>query len=317
VKLHGVHHITAIATDPQRNLDFYTQLLGLRLVKRTVNFDDPSAYHFYFGDRIGTPGTILTFFPWPGSRRGSRGVGQVVATAFAIPPGALGYWQTRLTDHHVSFEKSDRRFDEEILRFTDPDGLLLELIETGYSNADVELLDDGPIPREFALRGFHAPTLELQRADLTIQLLTELFGFELIAEQGSRRRFSLDEVSPHKSIDVIERRDGSFGHIAAGTVHHIAFRAATDEEQKAWRQKLVDLGLAVTEVIDRQYFHSIYFREPGGILFEIATDGPGFAIDESVESLGQALKLPPQFEARRSTIEQSLPPISLSHQPTA
>jgi glyoxalase family protein len=313
VKLHGVHHITAIATDPQRNLDFYTQFLGLRLVKRTVNFDDPSAYHFYFGDSVGTPGTILTFFPWPGARRGSRGAGQVVATTFAIPPSAIDFWQARLKEHHVTFEKPSDRFDEEVLRFTDPDGLLLELIGTTQSNQSVDLSYEKPIPEEFALRGFHAPTLELQKADLTIQLLTDLFGFEIIAEQGSRRRFSINRGGAGKQLDLIEQSQTGFGQIAAGTVHHIAFRAASDEEQREWRQKLIDLGLAVTSIIDRQYFHSIYFREPGGILFEIATDRPGFLIDESVDQLGESLKLPPQFETHRSTVEQSLPPISLHH----
>ncbi|MEY2440310.1 MAG: glyoxalase family protein [Verrucomicrobiota bacterium] len=311
MKLHGVHHITAIATDPQRNLDFYTELLGLRLVKRTVNFDDPSAYHFYFGDRIGTPGSILTFFPWPGARRGSRGVGQVVATSFAIPAAAVEYWRLRLKEHELSFESGPLRFDEEVLRFMDPDGLLIELIGTSHPNQETDISYETAVPKEYSLRGFHAPTLQLQKADLTVRLLTDLFGFEIMAEDGSRRRFSVDRKSPNQSVDLIERPEGGFGQTAAGTVHHIAFRAETEEEQTEWRDKLAELGLGVTPVIDRQYFHSIYFREPGGILFEIATDGPGFAIDEPVEHLGESLKLPAQFEPHRSSVEQSLPPISL------
>jgi glyoxalase family protein len=310
--LHGIHHITAIASDPQANLDFYTEFLGLRLVKRTVNFDDPSAYHFYFGDHVGTPGTILTFFPWPGARRGSRGTGQVVATTFAIPPAAMAYWRQRFNDWHVAFEMAASRFGQERLRFVDPDGLVLELVTSDPLNNDIQFDDHSPVPAEFALQGFHAPTLELQRANLTIQLLTEVFGFQLLSRDGDRQRFSLDARSPNKQVDIVERSDSPFGHIAAGTVHHIAFRAATDEEQQTWREKLVALGFGVTPVVDRQYFHSIYFREPGGILFEIATDRPGFAIDEPVERLGETLKLPPQYEEHRAEIERALPPVKLN-----
>jgi len=313
VKLRGIHHITAIAGDPQRNLDFYTECLGLRFVKRTVNFDDPSSYHFYFGDRIGTPGTILTFFPWPGARRGSRGTGQVTTTSFAVPQSSVGYWQDRLRQFHIAVEIASRRFDAEVLRFADPDGLLLELIATDTANEEADLTYDSSVPLEHMIRCFHAPTLELQRAGLSVQLLTEVFGFELVAEDGARRRFAVDRNAPNKQVDVVERQDTGFGHIAAGTVHHIAFRAANDEEHRAWREKLAELGFGVTDVIDRQYFHSIYFREPGGILFEIATDAPGFAIDEPIETLGEGLKLPPQYEEHRGEIERLLPPIALQH----
>lgn len=314
MKLHGIHHITAIAGDPQRNLDFYTEFLGLRLVKKTVNFDDPSSYHFYFGDRTGTPGTILTFFPWPGARRGSRGTGQVVATSFAVPRLALDYWRDRAASWHVAIEQAADRFGDQVLRFSDPDGLLLELIATDRSNETVSLTDESSVPPEFGLQGFHAPTLQLQRAILTVQLLTEVFGFEVVGEERNRRRLSADPAAPNKQVDIVERADGTFGQIAAGTIHHIAFRAADDEEQKQWRDRLVDLGFGVTDIIDRQYFHSIYFREPGGILFEIATDNPGFAIDEPVETLGEHLKLPPQYEQHRPEIERTLPPVTL-HSP--
>src|ERR1700736_5772306 len=296
MKLLGIHHITAIAGDPQRNLDFCRKVLGLRFVKRTVNFDDPSSYHFYFGDRTGKPGTILTFFPWPGARRGARGNSQVVATSFAIPQGSLNYWSDRLKEHSVSVENI-LRFDEQGLRFTDPDGLLLELIASDFPSPGAsrpprdrdraERREDGG-EGNFELsgiRGFHAPTLQLPDSVPTEKLLTETLGFQRIAEEGSRRRFSLGARSTSAQVDLVERPDDPVGHIAAGTVHHIAFRAANDEEQLAWRENLVDLGLAVTPVIDREYFHSIYFREPGGILFEIATDGPGFAIDEPAEHL--------------------------------
>jgi glyoxalase family protein len=310
MQLHGIHHITAIAGDPQRNLDFYTEFLGLRLVKRTVNFDDPSSYHFYFGDSMGTPGTILTFFPWPGARRGSRGTGQVAATSFVIPVGAVEFWRQRAQTFHVALEQTAERFGEPVVRFTDPDGLLIELIASEHSNAVAGLTGDSSVPGDAGLKGFHAPTLELNRAGLTIQLLTEIFGFEIVGEEGSRRRLSVGEA-PNKRIDIVERSDGKFGHIAAGTVHHIAFRAANDGEHHAWRGRLADLGFGVTDIIDRQYFHSIYFREPGGILFEIATDNPGFMIDEPIETLGEELKLPPQYEAHRAEIERSLPGITL------
>ena len=309
MKLRGIHHITAIASDPQANVDFYTQTLGLRLVKRTVNFDDPSSYHFYFGDGIGKPGTVITFFPWPGARRGTRGSSQVVATSFAIPQGSLNYWSDRLKERSVSVENISR-FDEQGLRFTDPDGLLLELIASPQ-NDDVDLKFQSAVPNELALRGFHAPTLQLQDSMPTEKMLVETLGFKLSAEEGSRRRFSLNGESTSAQLDLVERPDDPPGHIAAGTVHHIAFRTPNDEEQLKWRETLVDLGIAVSPVMDREYFHSIYFREPGGILFEIATEGPGFTIDEPVEHLGENLKLPKQYEAHRSEIEQTLPPISL------
>src|ERR1043166_1469225 len=256
MKLLGTHHITAIATDPQRNLDFYTQVLGLRFVKRTVNFDDPSTYHLYFGDRTGRPGTVITFFPWLGARRGTRGTGQVVATSFAIPAQSIRYWSERLKKEGVIFERNSRRFDEEVVRLVDPDGLLLEFIASAHLD-DVDF--ESGVPGEFAIRAFHAPTLEVQKAKLTEQLLTA-FGFDLIAEEEGRRRFALNQRSTSAHVDIIERSDGQFGKIAAGTVHHIAFRAANEEEQLLWRRQLVDLGLHVTPVVDRQYFHSIYFR---------------------------------------------------------
>ncbi len=309
MKLLGIHHITAVATDPQRNLDFYTQVLGLRLVKRTVNFDDPGTYHLYFGDRTGRPGTIITFFPWPGARRGTRGTGQVVATSFAVRAQSIGYWNDRLKKEGVIAVEKFRRFDEEGVRFVDPDGLLLELIASAHLD-DVDLNFAGAAPDEFAIRAFHAPTLDVQKAKSTERLLT-IFGFDLIAKEGSRRRFASNQGSTSARVDIIERPNGQFGNIAAGTVHHIAFRAANEEEQLHWREQITDLGLHVTPVIDRQYFHSIYFREPNGILFEIATDGPGFAIDEAVEQLGRNLKLPKLLEPERKSIEQVLPPIEL------
>ena len=305
MKLRGIHHITAIASDPQRNVDFYTQILGLRFAKRSVNFDDPSTYHFYFGDRTGRPGTAITFFAWPGARRGTRGTGQVVAASFAVPASSIEYWKSRFAEHRVFCEEIPSRFEAAALRLTDPDGLLLELIESARLD-DVDLNYRSDVPRKFAIHGFHTPTLEVQQLGPTEELLKTL-GFELIIEEEPRRRFSLNEKSTSAQIDLIERSDGQFGVNSAGTVHHIAFRCANDKEQLHWREQLDELGLHVTPVIDRFYFHSIYFREPGGILFEIATEGPGFTADEPVEQLGENLKLPPQYEEHRAEIERALP----------
>jgi glyoxalase family protein len=298
----GIHHITAIAGDPQRNLDFYTEALGLRLVKRTVNFDDPGSYHFYFGDNIGTPGTIMTFFPWPGARRGARGSGQVTTVSFAVARNSMAFWKERLRATHVIAEEIEGRFGSNALRFLDPDGLQLELV----ASANEESSSERPIP------GFAAPTLEVRNPEKTEELLTEILGFEFGAEENNRRRFRGSGSNASAEIDLVSSEAG-FGQIAAGTVHHIAFRAADDDEQLKVREQLATRGLNVTPVIDRQYFHSIYFREPNGILFEIATDGPGFLIDEPADALGETLKLPPIYESKRNEIERVLPTIHLRH----
>ena len=296
----GIHHITAIAGDPQRNLDFYTEALGLRLVKRTVNFDDPGSYHFYFGDNIGTPGTIMTFFPWPGARRGARGSGQVTTVSFAVPRNSMAFWKERLRATHVIAEEIEGRFGCNALRFLDPDGLQLELVAL----AKEESSSERPIP------GFAAPTLEVRNPEKTAKLLAEILGFEFVAEENNRRRFGGSGLNASAEIDLVPSEAG-FGQIAAGTVHHIAFRVPDDDEQLKVREQLVARGLNVTPVIDRQYFHSIYFREPNGILFEIATDGPGFLIDEPADALGETLKLPPIYESKRNEIERVLPTIHL------
>ena len=309
MKLLGIHHITAIASDPQANVDFYTQVLGLRFAKRTVNFDDPSTYHLYYGDRTGRPGTAITFFAWPGARRGTRGTGQVVATSFAVPKNSLDYWKTRFDEHHVFHEQIPARFDNSAIRLTDPDGLILELIESAQLD-DVDLKYDSDVPKKFAIHGFHAPTLEVQRSKKTEGVLA-LLGFEVVGEEASRKRFSVNSKSTSACVDLVERADGQFGINSAGTVHHIAFRCADELEQVHWREQIIARGLHVTPVIDRFYFHSIYFREPGGILFEIATEGPGFTVDEPAKHLGETLKLPPQYEEHRADIERALPPILL------
>ena len=310
----GLHHITAIASDPQRNLDFYVGLLGLRFVKRTVNFDDPASYHFYFGDARGTPGTILTFFPWPGARRGHRGIGQIEATAFAISPDSVGYWLDRFKEQHVTAEKTSERFGEEVIRFTDPDGLLLELIAAD-SPGKVESWTTGPVSAEHSLRGFHSVSAALEGYERTAQLLTESFGYDLAKESGNRFRFvAPSESGPGRIVDLLCMPDSRTGHVAAGSVHHIAFRAKDDHEQLQWREHLVELGYNVTPVMDRTYFHSIYFREPGGILFEIATEPPGFTLDEPIDELGSKLRLPTWMEAARSQIDQVLPSIKIPGQ---
>lgn len=302
----GIHHITAIAGDPQRNLDFYTETLGLRLVKRTVNFDDPGSYHFYFGDNIGTPGTIMTFFPWPGARRGARGSGQVTTVSFAVPRNSMAFWKERLRATHVIAEEIEGRFGSNGLRFLDADGLQLEFVESANEKSSSEP----------AVRGFAAPTLEVRNPEKTEKLLTENLGFEFVAEENNRRRFRGGGSNASAEIDLVSSEAG-FGQIAAGTVHHIAFRAADDDEQLKVREQLAARGLNVTPVIDRQYFHSIYFREPNGILFEIATDGPGFLIDEPADALGETLKLPPIYESKRKEIERVLPTIHLRHSATS
>jgi glyoxalase family protein len=311
LSISGLHHVTAIASDPQRTLDFYVGLLGLRFVKRTVNFDDPASYHFYFGDARGTPGTILTFFLWPGARRGIRGTSQIEATAFAIPPNSAGYWLDRFKEHHVPAEKISARFGEEAIRFADPDGLLIELIAS-ISATGFEPWSDGATPREHSLRGFHGVSVSLEGYEQTARLLTQTFGYQLVEQSGNRFRFAAPGQSgAGRIVDLLCRPDGSPGRVAVGSVHHIAFRARDNEEQLAWRQRLVDLGYNVTPVIDRTYFHSIYFREPGGVLFEIATDPPGFTLDETLKELGETLRLPPWLEPSRSQIEKILPPIKV------
>jgi glyoxalase family protein len=307
----GLHHVTAIASDPQRTLDFYVGLLGLRFVKRTVNFDDPASYHFYFGDARGTPGTILTFFAWPGARRGIRGTGQIEAPAFAIPPNSVGYWLDRLKEHHVPAEKTPARFGEEVLRFADPDGLVIELIAS-ISSAGFEPWADSTVPIEHSLRGFHGVSIALEGYEQTAKLLTETFGYRLVEQLNNRFRLAApSEAGAGRIVDLLCTPDGSPGRVAAGSVHHIAFRARDPAEQLAWRERLVDLGYNVTPVIDRTYFHSIYFREPGGVLFEIATDPPGFTLDENIEELGNQLRLPPWLEPTRSQIEEVLPAIKV------
>jgi glyoxalase family protein len=308
-KIAGIHHVTAIATDPQKNADFYAGVLGLRLVKKTVNFDDPATYHLYYGDGSGRPGTILTFFPWPSARRGSRGAGQATVTSFSVPEGSQGFWRQRLEELGAVAEEPKSRFDEEVLAFYDPDGLKLELV--AHAEDAGEPWSGGPVPAAHAIRGFHGVTLSEQSLEPTAHLLTEVMGYQAAGEHHSRYRFSAPEGNVGRRVDVLHTPDAGFGQIAAGTVHHVAWRVPDDAAQSAWSEALVGAGLYPTEVKDRQYFKSIYFREPGGVLFEFATDPPGFLRDEELDALGTGLKLPPWLEPHRSRIEDVLPPIEM------
>jgi glyoxalase family protein len=321
----GIHHVTAIASNPQKNIDFYTQLLGLRLVKLTVNFDDPTAYHLYYGDEIGHPGTILTFFPWPDAPRGHRGTGQVITTSFLIPAHSIDYWVGRFKSQKIGFQGPTNRFGdaEQVLTLYDPDGLELELVAHQYAKDRMRhIWKGGPIPVEHAIRGFYSVTLSEVGYEHTASVLTNELGFKFIGQDGSRFRFQIRTVSDGADNGK-EDKDGSnivdvlclpytqYGMIGVGTVHHVAWRTPTDEQQVVLRDRIVKAGLNATPVIDRTYFHSVYFREPGGVLFEIATNPPGFAIDEKVEELGTHLMLPQWLESVRKDLEKVLPPVHL------
>lgn len=307
----GIHHITAIAGDPQRNLDFYTSVLGLRLVKLTVNFDDPGTYHFYFGNEAGTPGSILTFFPWPNVKNGVVGSGQVTATTFAIPTHASSYWQRRLSEKGAAVPGSGERFGEQVLTFSDPDGLPLELVATPLSDPS-RAWTRGPIDAEHAICGFHSATLSEEGYEQTARLLLETMGFQFVGNEGNRFRYKAGDRAG-AIVDVLCTPDAPVGRLGGGTVHHIAWRTPDDDQQRIWRNDLVTLGYNVSPVMDRTYFHSIYYREPGGVLFEIATDPPGFGVDEAPEHFGERLMLPAQYESHRPVLERTLPKLVLPH----
>jgi glyoxalase family protein len=303
----GLHHVTAIASDPQRNLDFYTSILGLRFVKRTVNFDDPGTYHFYFGDDAGSPGTILTFFPWPGATRGASGAGEVTQTAFSIPVESLGYWEDRLRAAGLSVERT-QRFQEQLLSFSDPDGMRIELV--GHAEPETAKAPRfASVPAEYAIRGFFGVTLFERQAAPTAVILNQM-GFHQAYQEGSRLRFLPEGNALGRHIDLVIDPDARRGRMGAGSVHHIAFRASDDAAQLEWRKE-IGKHLDVTTVQDRTYFHSIYFREPGGVLFEMATDPPGFMLDEPIESLGEQLRIPEWLEPQRQELERRLPAITL------
>jgi glyoxalase family protein len=304
----GLHHITAMAGDPRRNKAFYTEVLGLRMIKKTVNFDDPGTYHLYYGDAHGTPGTILTFFPWAHARLGRRGAGEASETAFAVPHGALAFWQARFMERDLPHGPLTTLFGEAVLPFQDPDGMNHQLVEmpaaaavTGYAAAGV--------PTDHAIRGFAGVTLHSRNADVTGAVL-ELMGYTKKAQENGLTRWISAGAQLGTRIDIRSASGNGAGEMGAGTIHHIAFRATDDAAQADMAARLTEAGAQVTEQRDRQYFRSVYFREPGGVLFEIATDAPGFAIDEPADALGQSLKLPLWLEPRRKDIEAALPTLA-------
>ena len=306
----GIHHVTAICDDAQQNINFCTGLLGLRLVKQTVNFDMPDTYHLYYGDELGHPGTILTFFAWPDAPKGRKGTGQIGTIAFSIPENSLDYWLERLSSRGVLVVGPRKHFEDQVLTVFSPDELTFELVAQRES-AKYRGWKDGPVPAEHAIRGLHSVTLMEANHEITSGMLTGILGFELVAVEGDRSRYKIGSGDIATVVDVVYLPAFTHGTIAVGSVHHVAWRTAGDEQQLEWREKLIGSGIDVTPVLDRQYFHSIYFNEPGGVLFEIATDPPGFAIDESVEQLGTHLKLPPWLEPERPRLEQMLPRLRL------
>lgn len=309
-KILGIHHVTAIAGDAVKNHDFYTRILGQRLVKKTVNFDDPQTYHFYFGDEVGTPGTIMTFFPWGDRvRTGKRGTGQVTEVGYAVPEGSLDFWLNRLEANNVIYNKPAEKFGEQYLTFLDRDGLKIELTVPKSVDNRKPWTTEG-VSAEHAIRGFHHVTITTTNMDATAAILTEVFGYRLLEQHVNRYRFITDAIQEAAIIDLVEALGEERGVVAGGSVHHVAFRVNNEASLLYFRNKIVERGLHITEKIDRNYFYSLYFREPGGVLFEIATDNPGFATDESVEELGSTLKLPAQYESSREQIENVLPKLS-------
>jgi len=304
----GIHHVTAIARDARANLAFYTEVLGLRLVKKSVNQDDPGTYHLFFADGRGHPGTSLTFFPFANAAGGREGVGQAIRVAFRVPCESLGWWEERLRGSEAAVGSREERFGENLLSLSDPDGLSLELVEVDDPDPSLQWRGSG-IPLEAAIAGFHSVTLLEATPDPVARVLKEVLEMSPAEVEGRRRRYRADPDAPGSAVDVVHASDGGVGRVAAGSVHHVAFRARTREELEGLRSRVASAGLRPTPVIDRHWFESVYFREPGGVLFELATDGPGFTVDEAEGALGSHLVLPPWLEDRRAEIEAGLPPL--------
>ena len=306
----GLHHVTATVAGAQEDLDFATGALGLRLVKKTVNFDDHGVYHFYYGNETGTPGTVWTTFPYSdrGVPVGEKGLGQITVTSFSVPAGSLDFWRSRLASRGLPVEERPPRFGEESLLVADPSGLAIELVAT-KSDRRVPWTGNG-IPLTAGVRGLHSVTLQSRAPGLTRRLMTGLLGFRLVDETKGRARMGIGGDDAGKLVDIVDAPGTPPARNGLGTVHHVAFAVPDEDEQLRLREELVRQGLAVTEVLDRSYFRSIYFREPGGILFEVATTKPGFTIDEDLDSLGSSLKLPPWEEQNREEIEAQLPRVN-------
>lgn len=302
----GLHHITAIAGNAKQNLDFYTKVLGVRLVKKTVNFDDPGTYHFYFGDEAGTPGSILTFFPWERVAQGYTGTGMATHIGYSVPNNSLGFWADRFTRFNVKHGQTTERFGELVLPFEDPDGLKIDLVVPGNQD-DRKPWETQEVNAQVATRGFHSITLMLKNITATAAILTDIFGYPLLAKEGNRYRFVTNAIVNASVVDLIEAPAVAPGRGAAGTNHHVAFRVKDEQVLMEFREKIVQKGFNITPKIDRDYFFSLYFREPGGVLFELATDNPGFTIDEPLDQLGSTLRLPERYEKSRVEIEKTLP----------
>jgi glyoxalase family protein len=311
----GIHHVTCVAGDPQRNMDFWVETLGLRLVKRSINQDDPSTYHFFFGDAEGTPGTSMTFFPWEDMPQGKVGSGQVSRVAFRVPEGSLDYWEDRFDEYSVDYDDRVTRFGERVLPFHDPDGLPVELVESEIGDDDPTTAWTEFVPEDAAIRGFHSVTLWLADPDPTEELL-ETMGFDRVGTEQAegdtpdddRTRFAA-EGPVGKYVDVLPTIQG--GRNGHGTVHHVAFQTPTDEDQEGMRTAVRTRGLSPTQQIDRHWFRSVYFREHAGVLFELATNGPGYTSDEPLDDLGGRLVLPGEFEGQREQIEAGLPDVTV------
>ncbi len=309
--VHGLHHVTAIAGDPQENVDFYTRVLGMRLVKKSVNQDAPDTYHLFYADGVGSPGTDLTFFPWPDLPKARPRIGQIVEVPFAVPLGSLGYWQERLAENGVTVQDEEMRFGERTLPFEDPHGLRLSLVETD-DEREFESWTHSPVPAEHQVRGMHSVRLWEYELGPTEALLTEVMGFEKVDENDDWHRYGVEgggsgTLAEVKVVDQHPRTSNRVG--GTGAVHHAAWRMFDSDEQKVLRDFVARVGLQPTSQIDRHWFKSVYFREPGGVLFELATDGPGFTVDEDPEDLGTSLVLPPSMEDQREEIEAHLPPL--------
>jgi glyoxalase family protein len=303
----GIHHVTCITRDVQKCTDFYVSVLGLRFIKKSINQDLPDTYHIYFGDYLGTPGTAMTFFGWPTWPRQKMGSGQVTTVSFAVPGGALEFWTGRLKKLGIDHRRTSR-FDTDAIVLRDADGIQIELV--GQASDDRwKPWPDAPVDPEHAIRGFHSVTMTVAEAAATFNLLTATMGFRQSGQEGNRTRFETGPGGPHSVLELVESPEGPVGEESTGTVHHVAWRTQDPSTQLSWREQLMRSGRNVTPVIDRWYFKSIYFREPGGVLFEIATDGPGFTVDESPEKLGTTLSLPPWFQVRREQLDEILPPI--------
>jgi len=308
--IRGLHHVTATVTEAQPDLGFFAGALGQRLVKKTVNFDNTGVYHFYYGNEAGTPGTIMTTFPYAGMgvRVGIKGAGQITTTSFSVPAPALDHWRKRLSGMGLTFEEAPSAFGEEALRLRDPSGLVVRLVGTNDSRAPWSTPDIGA---DRAIRGIHGVTLTVRDPQRTIGLLTEMMDGAVIGQHAATTRLGIGGAAPGQIVEVVESADAPQAVNGLGTVHHVAFAVGNAEEQLLMRRELLKRGLQVTEVLDRQYFRSIYFREPNGVLFEIATVPPGFTADEPLADLGRALKLPPWEEPHRAEIEAGLPPVDV------